>query len=381
MLLPYNQSHPKVYNLLNSTGADALVSAAGNLPLDALAEQCTNLRLLTWVVEKTSRHMDWNGVPDSAADRLKVSVWHDVVGESKGSATANLPTNAEGAKPGDLISVWQPADPNAKAEIVTFTQANMVSAIAACISALPLRQRFTPTDLVLPADGFTHSYVLCQTFAALFTHANLAINSVAGPGVDLTLASRSISPTVIIASAETIASLYNKQAAGVTSFTQKLGKYNHSSALSSGRMPTDTLLFRLLAPSTSAIGNPPGKLRLILTSDRVGAGSPALTSSMLSDLRMYTRARICYALTAATVAGAIAQTNVFDYRREEGSGCSQFGIPLSSVEVKLVASDDSKLGGNQPRGEIAVMGPAVSGGEVKLGVQGRVREDNTLAYA
>lgn len=86
-------------------------------------------------------------------------------------------------------------------------------------------------------------------------------------------------------------------------------------------------------------------------------------------------------MTAATVAGAIAQTNVFDYRREEGSGCSQFGIPLSSVEVKLVASDDSKLGGSQPRGEIAVMGPAVSGGEVKLGVQGRVREDNTLAYA
>ncbi|KAK5119859.1 hypothetical protein LTR85_007185 [Meristemomyces frigidus] len=382
VLLPYNQPHQKVYDLINDTGADALICAAGNLPLDAVAKQCPNLHLLTWVVEKTSRHMDWNGVPDAAHDRLTVSVWHDIIEENKSSASADLPTNDQGAKPGDLIAVWQPADPQAKPEIVTFTQGNMVSATAALITALPLRQRFTSADLVLPADGFTHTYVLCQTFAALFTHASLAINSVATPGIDLALASRAVSPTVIIASAETLAALHQRETAGISSAAQRVGKYTQAQAMSAGRMPTDGLLFRFLAPSATASGNAPGKLRLILVAERVGGGSPALSSTMLSDLRIFTRARICYALTAPQVAGAVAQTNVFDYRREDGGGYSHFGAPVSSVEIKLAASEDGEVAGDRPRGVLVVMGPAVSGGgEVRLPVRGRMRADGTLQYA
>nr|POE87397.1 hypothetical protein CFP56_29986 [Quercus suber] len=378
VLLPYNLPHPKVYELLNAVGADALVCAAGNLPLDDLASSCKPLRQLTWVVEKTSRHMDWNGVPDAAADRLKVNVWHDVIEDRRAAATSTMPSDIT---PGDLISVWQPTDPAQKAEIVTFTQKNIVSATAALISALPLRQRFTPGDLVLPADGFTHTYVLCQAFAALFTHASLAINSVAGPGVDLTLASRAISPTVIIASAESMAATYAKETQTVSSAAQKFGRYSQAQTMSAGRMPTDTLLFKVLAPSASAAGNAPGKLRLILTSERLNAGSPVLTSTMLSDLRIFTRARICYALTAAPVAGAVAQTNVFDYRRDDGDRHAHFGIPLSSVEIKLIGISDEPVGGNTPTGHLVVAGPAVSGGKVRLAVQGSIREDCTLAYA
>lgn len=106
---------------------------------------------------------------------------------------------------------------------------------------------------------------------------------------------------------------------------------------------------------------------------------------MLSDLRIFTKARICYALTTARVAGAVAQTNVFDYRRDpvkdQASGCSHFGMPLASVEVKLVHGDDVQVDGLQPTGELVVLGPAVAGGEVHLGVQGRIREDLTIAYA
>ncbi|KAK3117460.1 hypothetical protein LTR53_001147 [Teratosphaeriaceae sp. CCFEE 6253] len=376
VLLPYNLPHQKVYELINSTGADALICAAGNLPLDDLAVQCSNINLLTWVVEKTSRHMDWNGTPDAASGRLAVSVWHDIVAEQKSTASAELPANDQGATPGDLISVWQSTDISAKPDIVTFTQRNLVSAIASLISALPLRQRLTSADMLLPADGFAHTYVLCHTLAALFTHASLAITSVAGPGVDLDKASRSVSPTVIVASAETLGAMHTKETAGITSGIQKLGKYSHDQAMSAGRMPTDGLLFKLLAPS--ATSTKPGKLRLILTSERLGAGSPPLSSNMLSDLRIFTRARICYALTAARVAGAVAQSNVFDYRRDAGTGRSHFGSPLSSVEIKLVSKEDGKVDGALPEGEIMVSGPAVSGGGVRLGVQGRMREDGTL---
>ncbi|KAF2170966.1 hypothetical protein M409DRAFT_63972 [Zasmidium cellare ATCC 36951] len=380
VLLPFNLPHPKLYELLNATGADGLVCGAGTVPLDDLPQHAKNIKSLAWVVEKTSRHMDWNGAPDSAQGRLSVSVWHDVVEENKSKAGAELPSNESDDKPGDVITVWQPTDSTSKPEIVSFTQENIVSAVAALISAIPPRQRLTPADLVLPADTFTHSYVLCQTFAALFTHCSLAINSVAVPGVDLNLARRGVAPTVVIASAETLAKLHQQELGGISTGLQKFGKYTQDQTMSAGRMPTDGLLFKLIGPSSSS--GEPGKLRLILTSDRLGAGSPPLTSTMLSDLRIFTRARIIYALTTAKVAGAVAQTNVFDYRRDEGAAHSHFGIPLSSVEIKVLSpGNDADVGAQEPKGELVVTGPAVAGGEVKLGVRGRIREDFTIAYA
>ncbi|EME43487.1 hypothetical protein DOTSEDRAFT_72759 [Dothistroma septosporum NZE10] len=374
ILLPYNVPHAKLYKLLADTGADSLVCSAGDVPQEDLAKQAKNIKLLTLVVERTSRHMDWDGAPEGG---LSVGVWHNIVEDNKSSATIELPDN-DGDKPGAIVTVWQPTDLAKEPEIVSFTQENIVSAVAAQISAIPLRQRLTSADLVLPADTFTHNYVLTNTFATLFTHSSLAINSVAVPGADLSLARRGIAPTVIIASAETLAKLHQQETAGIRSGLQRFGKYTQDQTISAGRMPTDGLLFKLLAPSSTS--NEPGKLRLILTSERIGAGSPALTSTQLSDLRIFTRSRIIYALTAARVAGAVAQTNVFDYRRDDGPGHSHFGVPLSSVEVKLVGGEEA-VGAESPRGQLTASGPAVAGGEVKLSAQGRVRQDSTIAYA
>lgn len=386
ILLPYNLPHAKVYELLQSTSADGLICAAGNLPLDDVAQQCKNIHLLTWVVEKTSRHMDWNGVPSFAEDRLRVSVWHDVVEENQ-SASTQLPTNDDLPTPADVVVVWQnlksiPTAPT----ITTFTHRNLVSATGALISALPARQRFTAEDLVLPASSFCTPYVLCQTLATLFTHASLAINSVAEPGVDFHLATGGVAPTVVIASAETMKKLHAKEAQSAHSILQRLGKYTSSQSLAAGRMPDPgRLLFRLLAPSKTA--TEPGKLRLILTSERLGGGSPPLSDAMLSELRITTRARICYALTSALVAGAVAQTHVFDYRIRQPSSSryGHFGLPLSSLEIKLANKNDAEVEGSTPGGEVVVKGPPVAGGdgksyaEVNLGVSGTFGEDGTLS--
>lgn len=377
ILLPFNQPHPKAYQLVNETGADALICAAGTLPLDDLSKACPQLRQVTWVVQKSSRQMDWTGVPGAAQDKLTVSLWHDVVASTP--STDQLPNNADGKTPTDVVIVWQSTDAAVRPEIVNFTQENLVSATAALVSAVPLRQRLSPADLVLPADSFTHSYTLCMTLAALFMHASLVINSVAAPGVDLTLARRGAAPTVIIASAETLATLHQRETAGVTSLAQNFGRYTQAQTMSAGRMPTDGLLFKLLAPSSTK--HTPGKLRLIFVSERLGGGSPPITSTMLSDLRLFTRSRIIYALTTAKVAGAVAQTNVFDYRRDDGIAHAHFGIPLSSVEIKLINRTDSEVATNEPRGELLVAGPAVQGGSVKLAARGRIRPDCTLAYA
>lgn len=376
MLLPHNLPAEKVYELLNLVNADTLVCEAGTLPIDGVARACQNLRLITSVVPKSNRHMDWTGMPDSAQSRLKISVWNDIFEDNAATASATLPGNDTIEKTGDIITMWQSTDSAVKPTITTFTQLNVVAAVAGLITALPLRQRITPSDLLLPADNFNHSYTLAWTLAALFMHASVALNSVAGPGASLAAASLLISPTIIIASASTLAELHTETAAKITSPLHKLGLFTQSQSLSAGRMPGSSLLL----PSTTST-DAPGKLRLILTSDRLDADSPPLSSSTLSDLRIFTRARIVYALTASAVFGAVTQTHVFDYRREEGEGHSHFGAPVSSVEIRVVGDGNKEVGTSEPVGELVVSGPAVADGEWRSRKKFKIGEDGCLGYA
>lgn len=240
------------------------------------------------------------------------------------------------------------------------------------ISALPGPQRFSPSDTFLAADSWTHSYPLTLTLAALFSHSTIAINSVASPGVDLTLATRSIAPTIVVVSAETAAKLHNTTSKSVGGGLKALAHYVETRALSSGRLPTDSLFSRINAPTRASVGTTPGKLRLLFVSERVGHNTPPLSSTDLSDLRVYLNARVIYALTAAKVAGAVAQGNVYDYRRglTASNKHSHFGVPVSSVELKLKDNASHKNTDDQVVGEIVVTGPSVAGGQANLGVNG-----------
>jgi hypothetical protein len=206
----------------------------------------------------------------------------------------------------------------------------------------------------------------------LFSHSTVVINSVAGPGVDLTLATRSIAPTIVVVSAETAAKLHSTTSSAGLSGPKKFAHYLESRMLTAGRLPPDTFLTKLNAPSRATLGTTPGKLRLMFVSERVGLNSPPLTADDLSDLRIYTKARVLYALTAAKVAGAIAQTNVYDYRRglTPSNKHSHFGVPLSSLEIKVKDTPQHKTTDEHIAGELIVTGSSVAGGEVSLGVNG-----------
>lgn len=325
--------------------------------------------------------MDWNGVPESASDRLRVSVWHDIINDQASGAPENLPNNDNLAAPPEVITIYQPSSPADPAEIVAFSHASLVAAIAALLVALPLRHRLTSADLVLPTDSFCNTYVLCYTFAAMFAHSGLAVNSVAGSDVDLAIASYAVKPTVIIASAGTLAAMHAKESAGITGGLQRLGMAVQAQALAAGRMPTDTVLSRVLLPRDSR--STPSRLRLILASERIAGGTPPLTAAALADLRIFTKARIAYALTCAGVAGAVAQSNVLDYRRDPGPGCAPFGGPVGSVELKLLSDDEVDVAGTAQGvvGQLVVSGPAVAGGTVRTGARCRIRADGTVAYA
>ncbi|KAJ4311814.1 hypothetical protein N0V94_007756 [Neodidymelliopsis sp. IMI 364377] len=377
ILIPYNQPHPALVDLLQQTGADSLIAQAGSVPLADVTQSVPALRQIVWTVEKTSRHMDWSEVPEGIGGKVDVSVWHELVQDAK-QTDDGLPSDT--AKAPSVVFLWQEAV-GKPAEVVEFTQQNIAAAVGSLITSLPAAHRFTASDTFLPADAFTNSYCLCLTLAALFSHSTVIINSVAGPGVDLTLATRSLAPTIIVVSAETALKLHSTTTASAVGSLKNLAHYLESRILASGRLPTDNLLTRFNAPARATLGTTPGKLRLVFTSERAGLNTPPLSSRDLSDLRIYTQARVVYALTAAKVAGAVAQTNVYDYRLgAPSSKHSHFGVPLSSLEAKVRDTPTHKTTEEQSVGELVVSGSSVAGSEAALGVNATFREDHTLAY-
>jgi len=156
-------------------------------------------------------------------------------------------------------------------------------------------------------------------------------------------------------------------------------------------MPRKSFINGILPPTTVTLGTTPGKLRLLYLYERSNADSPPLSSHELAELRVFTGARIIYALTTPKVAGTVTQTGLFDYRVGDGEdGVSgrererkaHFGVPVSSVEIKVVDSEEYRtVEGERPMGEIVAKGPAVLGGSANLGVIGGFREDGTLSLS
>ena len=217
------------------------------------------------------------------------------------------------------------------------------------------------------------AYSLTVTLAALYSNASVALNSVAGPGADLELSARLVAPTIIVASAETVARYHAKvKEQAEEAWFASIWYWLRSRALTAGRMPGGAFINRAMAPSTvSSVGTTPGQLRLLFVSERAHSGCPPLSSTVLSDLRIFTGARVVYALTAPGVAGAVSSTNVYDYRREdedEGKGeaenargssvtaarHSHFGVPMSCLEICLVDTAEHKTTDEDcPRGEVS----------------------------
>jgi hypothetical protein len=193
------------------------------------------------------------------------------------------------------------------------------------------------------------SYPLCLTFAALYSNASVALNSVAGEDVDFSLAASGVTPTIIVTSSKTILDYHSKVMASQTGLAATIDRLFQRQSLQGGNMPSRNAIATLAEIDTKLSLS---KLRLLFVAHRAGdQKSPKLQSSVLTDLRMLLGARIGYALTTPQVAGAVCQTNVFDYRQSEGF--SRFGPPLSGVEVNL-SGDEDQVSKQDPRGKVGL---------------------------
>lgn len=370
IILPYSQvPNPSLYKLLDALEIDTLIAAAGSV---SSIRESTSLKNFIGVVDRGNEHMSWEENAEEG-DELKSSTWQKIVSDGASSSSKQLPQVANDV-PKDLITFWGESS-------VTFSHANLVAAISGQLSAFPASQRITNADLFFPADPLSKVYPLVLTLAALYFNASIALNSVSGENIDIELATKGISPTIIVASKSSLLKLHERSTDKMSSQLNKLVHRLQSQALTkAGVMPVASMLASLNDSLRPSIGTAPGKLRLIFTADEAGGKQHPINTTILNDLRVFTGARIVYALTAAKAAGAITQTNLYDYRVGSKLSDSHFGAPVTSVEVMLRDTKDHKTTDDLALGEIIVRGPAVVHGEAALGVIGTMRDDACLTY-
>jgi hypothetical protein len=366
--------------MLQQSGADTVITCPGAFPFDSVVKSYPALRHLIWVVDEGSKHLDWNEVPKGMGGKVNVSTWQDILNDNPQTAGAELPSADNQAAAPDIIMFWTIKNKSVE-EMVRFTQGNLVSAISAQLVAIPTKERFSPADLFLPAASLSASYTLVLTLVAIYSNASVAFNSVAGNSLDLSLATQGVAPTVIVATPETLSKTHAETKGKVTSALASLSHWVQTRSLvQNGAMPAASFLASWNDSLRPRLGTKPGKLRLIYVAHPANSGStPRLSELVLSDLRVFTGARVIHALSAAQCAGAVAQTQFHDYRVSGDGKGSHFGPPVSSTEVVLRDSGSHKITDENYTGEIVVRGPAIVGGEASLGFVVTIRDDNTIA--
>lgn len=336
---------------MKKSKTDTIVAAVGSFPFDVVARSYPSLKELIWVVDQGSRHMDWNEVPTGTGGAVNVSTWQDIIQDQEPTAGKELPVLERETELKKIVAFWP------SGELVEYTHANLVAGIAGQLTSIPTSQRITPSDLFLPADSLTTIYPLVLTLSALFSNASVALNSVAGRTPDLIAASQGISPTVVVASASTLAKTHMETAEKLNSaFYQIVHWFQTRSLVQHGVMPMATTFSRFFDSLRPVVGTTPGKLRLVYTSAQAGLEFSPLNAEILSDLRIYLGARIIYALTAANVAGAVAQSGLYDYRVTDASEeYSHFGAPVTSVELLFRDTKEHKTTDTVSQGEVSVL--------------------------
>ncbi|KAG5978479.1 hypothetical protein E4U55_006168 [Claviceps digitariae] len=380
VILPFNVTESELISMLRRSAVDTVVTATGSFPLDSVVKSYPFIRQLIWVVDEGSRHMDWNDVPEGMGGSVNVTTWQDLVNDTPAGTLTELPPLDKDNVPQDIVTFWQGKSGELE-EMVRFTQANLVSAISGQLVAIPSREKFTQADLFLPVDALSNVHTLTLTLAALFFNASVALNSVAGQSADLALATQGVAPTIVVASPATLLRSHEECIRRLGGGLAKISHTLSTNTLTQGGVhAVSNTLSAFATGARLRIGTAPGKLRLVFAAERVGADTPLLSSQVLSDLRIFSGARVVYALTAARVAGSVTQTSPFDYRISADVK-THFGVTPSSVELYLKDMGAHRTTDDVVEGEIVARGPSVSGGEARLGVAGRLNDDNTLSYA
>lgn len=295
-----------------------------------------SIKNIIWKVEEASKHIDWTDKPDGIGS-VELYQWHDIVAERK--ASTEVPALDKDSKTGPIATFWK--GKGDKYELIEYSPETIVAGIGGLLSTLVREHRITHRDTLLSTASFTESYALCWALAAIYSNASIALNSVAGDSIDLTLATTGVSPTIIVASAGTIAKYHGKIAADSPGISQQISRYFTERDLAQGYMSSS---------KPSGVTPNWSKLRVLLVA-QPDTDSRKVNSSVLAEMRVALATRTAYALTSSAVAGAVTQTNILDYR-DKGNKVN-VGAPVTSLEL-FVTGDDQDLDQDIPKGKVCI---------------------------
>lgn len=112
-----------IARILEQTHASILIAGAGAIPLKEVMKHYSGLKQVVWVVERTSRHMDWNEIPEGVGGKAEIAVWHEIVNSREDSPTSHPTSNFSYSSQPNVISVYKKQRfRNEGYEVVEFTQ-------------------------------------------------------------------------------------------------------------------------------------------------------------------------------------------------------------------------------------------------------------------
>jgi acyl-CoA synthetase (AMP-forming)/AMP-acid ligase II len=232
ILVPYDQSLEEIISQLKQSKADTVIAAVGSFPFDVITKSYPALRQLIWVVDEGSAHLDWNEVPKGTGGAVNVSTWSEIIQDQEATAGTELPPTERTSELKKVLAFW----PSGK--LVEFSHANLIAGVAGQLTSIPTTQRITNADLFLAVDSLSNIYPLVLTLSALFSNASVVLNSVASQSPDLVLATQGVSPTIIVATSETLAKLHSEATAKLNSSLYNLVHWFQTRSLvQSGVMP------------------------------------------------------------------------------------------------------------------------------------------------
>ena len=123
VLVPFNKPLQIVADTIKDARVHCMIASAGSLPLERLLELYPGLKHVIWVAERSSRHMEWNEVPEGVGGRAEIAVWHEVVEEKRSSALAELPPRSPDTIIPSIITTSMSTHDPEKHELIEFTQA------------------------------------------------------------------------------------------------------------------------------------------------------------------------------------------------------------------------------------------------------------------
>lgn len=302
--------------------------------------------------------------------------WKELISEFEGNSIGKFPEIDESET---SFPVQVTFERHGKVEVSKFTHQNLAAAVASHIKVLPNSKQWTSSDQVLIFTSQLTVFTVVSQLAALVCQSNLIFLSKMNVIPRQML--HAAKPTIIVTDDETTFSLLEQKYDLTAMYTikQRISEVK----LSRGTLPSSPVLpefasVRLIYSSTQALDNQASELP-----PPPEAEKEHLDSDDTNAIRALTGARFVHCLTSPFVAGAVASTNMYDYRldiAQNEAWLTNYGPVAANLEAVL---HDDPAGSTEKsnEGRLSVRGFSKTGQAtewIDLGIQAKFGPDGCL---